>query len=159
MKISAQQLAHIKKLSAGLHEVKIVQIIDKKIGEENDSIQYIDVIFHGSKGFIISSFFNTNEDLEKLILLFRVCNIDTPLQYSLNTCLLTFQMLIIEVGEVTNKFGDIKTEVIGLYSMHPSTELSVPDKIATEHYNKETLFNFKEWDYEFQIDEKYYYLR
>jgi hypothetical protein len=155
MKINAEKLVNIKQLNVGWHYVTIVKIIDKSATINGITTDYIDVIFHGPNGFIVSRLFNTKEGLEKLILLFRACQIDTPLGYSINTCLLTFQSLVIKVDSFPDKFGNAKTQVVGFHSLKNDSELAVPEGIEIPYEERWTA---KEFESIMTIDSKYYYL-
>jgi hypothetical protein len=164
MKLQAHQLAQIKKLPIGYYQVTIVQITDQSLFDGDSEIEYIDVVFHGADGFIVSSFFNTKQGIEKLILLFRVCGIDTPIQYSLNTCLLTYQELIIHIEEVSDMYGEIKTEVVGMFAIpycnEDNLQYQLPEGISYKHYknNEEDYYEGKFMERMLVLDQKYYHL-
>lgn len=132
MRIKPSQLAELVKIPVGYHEVKIVQIDDNEILEGENKIEYIDVIFHGSQGFISSKFYNNNEEIERFIKLFNVSGIDTPINYSLDTCLLIHRELIIKVDEVEDLDGNIYFEITDFFMskyINSSHQYVLPDHI------------------------------
>jgi hypothetical protein len=115
MKINVSDIMNVKKLPKGFHLVKIIEVIDGKLETANERLDYFDCVFHGSKGFIISRFFNNSSGIEKIITLFKVCGIRTPLHYKINNLLLKHNSLIIQVDEKEDLYGDLDLEVVGYY--------------------------------------------
>jgi len=156
MKISAEYLVNLKRLTVGWHRVSIVRIIDKSTIINGVKTEFIDVIFHSPDGFIMSRLFNTTEGHEKLIMLFRACEIATPIGYSIDTCLLTFQSLVIHVDTIQDKFGNARIQVVGFYSKNKDSALAIPEGVEIQY---EESWSAKEIETHWSIDEKYYYLR
>ncbi|MFN4915296.1 MAG: hypothetical protein ACK5FT_08250 [Sphingomonadales bacterium] len=164
MKIEASQLLNLKKIPCGYHCVKIVQIIDHKEDKKNNIQEHVDMVFHGSEGFIICSFFNTPDQVEQIIRLFRVCNIETPLNYHISTQLLWNRHLIIEVKSVTDLQGNPTNKVTDIFRIPPysdevSDEYDLPKDIEYTDYIDDIHTNTRIFERIYEIDNKYKYTR
>ena len=131
MKIKVSDIVHIKKLPKGFHKVKIIEVVDGSIETANERLEYFDCIFHGSLGFIVCRYFNTVNEIEKIITLFKVCGIRTPLNYKINNLLLKHNTIVIQVDEKEDVYGDLVLEVVGLYSekFSENSDFNVPDGV------------------------------
>jgi hypothetical protein len=115
MKINVSDIMNVRKLPKGFHLVKIIEVIDGKLETANQRLDYFDCVFHGTEGFIISRFFNNSIGIEKIITLFKVCGIKTPLNYKINNLLLKHNYIIIQVDEKENLHGDLDLGVVSYY--------------------------------------------
>jgi hypothetical protein len=131
MKIKVSDVVNVKKLPKGFHQVKIIEVVDGSIQTANGNLDYFDCIFHGSQGFIVSRYFNTVSEIEKIIALFKVCGVRTPLNYKISNLLLKYNSLVIQVDEKEDVYGDLALEVVGIYSAKFSEngDCNVPDGV------------------------------
>lgn len=121
----------VKKLPKGFHLVRIIEVIDGSTETPNDRLDYFDCVFHGSKGFIVSRFFNNTSGIEKIITLFKVCGIKTPLHYKINNRLLKHCSVVIQVDEKEDQYGALTLEVVGFYSVYNTDccDCNVPEGV------------------------------
>lgn len=122
---------NVKKLPKGFHLVKIIEVIDGKLETANQRLDYFDCVFHGSEGFMISRFFNNSIGIEKIITLFKVCGIKTPLHYKINNLLLKHSSIVIQVDEKEDLYGALALELVGFYSVKHSEncDCNVPEDV------------------------------
>jgi hypothetical protein len=144
MKITVSDIMNIKKLPKGYHLVKIIEVIDGKLETANERLDYFDCVFHGSEGFASARFFNNSIGIEKIITLFKVCGIKTPLNYKISNLLLKHETIVIQIDEKENLYGDLALEIVGYFSVQrkENFDYNVPDGI---HYVG--LPHDLDWDY------------
>lgn len=158
MKIKATDLLKLKKIPSGYHFVKIIEISDRQMEIDGSAVEYIDIVFFGAEGFIITSLYNLPSEQEKIIRLFKVCNIKTPLNYKISTSLLWNQSLIIKVDDFTDLHGEKSTKVTEFYrNWNTDKDLDIPEDIKVTYLINDISDTLKLWENHFPIADKYKY--